>query len=119
MLTGYLFLFSPIAVAPQIMFMANPEPVPIGVSPQLTCTITAEPLANSSEIVRIMPNGQEQVLLRDDNPMDHREFMLIVTIRRVRFPQDDRALFQCRVTNANGVQVQSLTITVQGELHME
>ena len=100
-----------IAVTPQITFVADPPVVRVGQSVLLTCTIIAEPMANFSEIVCIMPSGEEISLISDNNPLGD---TLQYTFENATFPRDDRALFQCRAINANGEAVQNLTITVQG-----
>ena len=93
--------------------------VRVGGNLVLTCTIIAEPTANFSEIVRIMPNGEKNSLNSNNNPMGDRRFLLDFMFRNARFPQDDGAIFQCRATNANGEAARNLTITVQGELYIE
>ena len=108
-----------IAVTPQIDFTASPQRVPVGGSTLLTCNITAVPAANRLEIVRIMPNGEEDMVANVSNPMADREFQVEYRLRNVRFSQDNGTVFQCRATNAIGRQVQDLTITVQGEVYTE
>ncbi len=53
------------------------------------------------------------------NPAGEREFTLSYTFRNVKFPRDDRAVFECRSINANGPANVSITLTVQGELYIE
>ena len=84
----------------------------------LTCIVTAEPLANFSEIVRITSDGEE-VVANISNSMDDRTFQVAYLFERVRFPQDDGAMFECRSSNAKGPGAESITITVQGELYVE
>ena len=91
----------------------------VGRNALLTCTITAEPVATFSEIVRIMPSGENDSLSSSNNPMGDRQFLLRYTFENARFPEDDGAIFQCRATNANGDSARNLTITVQGELYIE
>ena len=108
-----------IAVTPQITFTASPPRVPVGESTLLTCTITAVPTANFSEIVRIMPDGDKEVIANVSNPMGDREFRVEYRLSNVRFARDNRAVFRCRATNNNGEEVEPLTIIVQGELYLE
>ena len=108
-----------IAVTPQINFVADRSMVPVGGNTQLTCTITAEPVANSSQIVRIMSNGDLVVEAEELNPDGVREFDVTYMFNRVNFPEDDGAIFQCRATNDNGLATQNITIIVQGELYIE
>ena len=84
----------------------------------LTCIVTAEPLANFSEIVRITSDGEE-VVANISNSMGDRTFQVSYLFERVRFPQDDGARFECRSSNANGPEAKSITIIVQGELYIE
>ena len=105
-----------IAATPQIDFVASPSTVPVGVNTLLTCTITAEPVANSSQIVRIIPNREPDVLAEELNPDGDREFQVTYMFNRVNFPDDNGAEFQCRSTNDNGLATQNIMITVQGEL---
>ena len=93
--------------------------VPVGGNPLLTCTVTAVPAANFSEIVRIFPGGREEVLTNATNPDDDREFSLAYSFANVKFPRDNGALFRCRATNANGPEEADVTIIVQGELYIE
>ena len=83
----------------------------------LTCIVTGEPLANFSEIVRITSDGEEQVA-NVSNSMGDRTFEVTYLFENVRFPQDDGAVFECRSSNANGPEAESITITVQGELYI-
>ena len=99
--------------------MASPNPVPRGGNPLLTCTVTAEPSANFSEIVRIFPDGKEELVANASNPTGMREFSVTYPFPSVRFPQDDGAVFECRSLNANGPEDESITIIVQGELYIE
>ena len=85
----------------------------------LTCTITAQPVANFSEIVRIMPDGDEVVVANQTNDAGDREFMVVYVFENPAFPDDDRAMFQCRATNDNGLAVEDVMIVVQGELYIE
>ena len=85
-------------------------------NPLLTCVVTAEPLANFSEIVRILPDGREEQVANISNPMGVREFQMTYTFMNVRFPRDDGAVFECRSSNANGPEAESITIIVQGEI---
>ena len=87
-------------------------------NPLLICIITAEPLANFSEIVRITSDGEE-VVANISNSMDNRTFQVTYLFERVRFPRDDGTMFECRSSNGNGPQATSITITVQGELYIE
>ena len=98
------------------MLEASPQPARVGATVQLRCTITAEPLANFSEIVRIVPNGEDDVLVNSSNPNDDRQFALSVTIIRPKFQQDNGAMFVCRATNANGPAEDDITIIIQGGL---
>ena len=84
----------------------------------LTCIVTAEPLANFSEIVRITSDGEE-VVTNISNSMGDRTFQGTYLFENVRFPQDDGAMFECRSSNANGLEAESITIIVQGELYIE
>ena len=115
----YFMLIWSIAVTPQINFMASPSMVPVDGNTLLTCTITAEPVANFSQIVRIIPNGEPAVLAEELNPDGDRKFELTYMFNRVNFPDDDGAEFQCRATNDNGLNTQNIMITVQGELYIE
>ena len=108
-----------IAVIPQIMFVASQPMVPVRGNTLLTCTITAEPTANSSQIVRILPDGEQIVVANGFNPNGDREFQVQYMFNRVRFPADDGAFFQCRSTNDNGPNATNLTIIVQGEPYIE
>ena len=100
--------------------MANPNPVEVTDNTILRCIVTAEPLANFSEIVRITSDGEEVVPVANvSNSMDERTFEVSYTFKRVRFPQDDRVMFECRSINANGPEAEHITIVVQGELYIE
>ena len=88
--------------------------VPVLGSTLLTCTITAEPVADSAQIVRNMANGEQVVVSNQTNPTGEREFQVTYMFNNVRFPEDDEALFQCQGTNDDGLATQNLTITVQG-----
>ena len=114
----YAYLVN-IAVTPQIMFTASPPRVPVGESTLLTCTITAVPAANFAEIVRILPSEEEEVVANASNPMGDREFQVEYRLKNMRFSRDNGAVFRYRATNANGEQVQDLTIIVKGELYVE
>ena len=107
-----------IAATPQIRFVASPSTVPVGRNTLLTCTITAEPAVNSSQIVRIIPNREPDVLAEEPNSDGVREFEVTYIFNRVNFPKDDGAEFQCRATNDNGLATQNIMITVQGELYI-
>ena len=98
--------------------MAEPNPVEVTESTTLRCIVTAEPLANFSEIVRITSDGEE-VVANASNSMDKRTFEVSYTFKSVRFPQDDGAMFECRSINANGLEAEPVTIIVQGELYIE
>ena len=113
-----MFVWS-IAVTPQIEFTADRLTVPAGGTTFLRCTVTAEPTANSSQIVRIMPNGQQMVVANQNNSDGERVFEVAFMFEKVRFQRDDGALFQCQATNDNGPAAGNLTITVQGELYIE
>ena len=93
--------------------------VPVRGNTILTCTITAEPVANSSQIVRIMPDGEQIVVANGSNPYGDRQFQVSYMFSGVRFPADNGALFQCRSTNDNGPNAVNLTIIVQGEPYIE
>ena len=84
----------------------------------LTCTTTAQPVANFSEIVRIM-DGDEVVVANQTNDAGDREFMVVYIFDNPAFPDDDGAMFQCRATNDNGLAVEDVMIVVQGELYIE
>ena len=115
-LIGCIFF---IVVTPQIVFVASPQSVPVCDNVLLICTITAEPLTNFSEIVRIMPNGEDDVLANSSNPNDLRRFSLSTMITRTKFQRDNGAMFVCRATNANGPGEDDITITVRGGLYIE
>jgi hypothetical protein len=113
------FSLYPFAVTPQIEFTTNPNPVAVNRDPILTCVVTAAPSANFSEIVRIFPDGGEDMVANMSNPAGEREFTLSYTFMNVRFPRDDGAVFECRSINANGpADPGRITITVQGELYI-
>ena len=92
--------------------------VPRGDRVTLRCTIIAQPMANFSEIVRIM-DGDEVVVANQTNDAGDREFMVVYVFESPSFPDDDGAVFQCRATNDNGLAVEYVTIVVQGELYIE
>ena len=110
------YIIYPFAVTPQIRFMANPHPVVVNMNTILTCVVTAETLANFSEIVRI---GDREVVANVSNSMDDRTFQGTHLFSTVRFPRDDGAIFECRSSNANGPEAVRITITVQGEFYIE
>ena len=93
--------------------------VPRGNRVTLTCTVTAQPVGNFSEIVRIMDDGEEIVLRNQTNDAGYREFMVVYVFENPRLQEDDGAVFECRATNDNGLAVVSVTIVVQGELYIE
>ena len=97
--------------------MADPLMVPRGQRVTLTCTITAQPVANYSEIVRIMDNGKQVVLDNQTNDAGDREFVVRTVLDNPAFPEDDGAVFECRAINDNGIAVENVTIVVQGELY--
>jgi hypothetical protein len=108
--------FYPFAVTPQIWFTANPNPVAVNGDTTLECVITAEPSTSFSEIFRIFPDGDEEMVTNVSNPTGDREFLLRYTFRRVRFPRDHQAMFECRSINAKGpADPLRITIIVQGE----
>ena len=96
--------------------MANPNPVEVTDNTILKCMVTAEPLTNFLEIVRITSDG-EKVVANVSNSMDNRTFQGTYLFPTVRFPQDDGAIFECRSSNANGPEAVRITITVQGEVY--
>ena len=98
------------------MFVVDPPMVPRGYRVTLTCTITAQPMANSSEIVRIMDNGDQIVLANQTDDVGIREFIVTYILENPAFPEDDGAVFQCRTTNDNGLAVENVMLVVQGEL---
>ena len=108
-----------VAVTPQIRFMASPNPVPENGDPLLMCIVTAEPSANFSEIVRILPDGGEELVANMSNPTGDRQFQVTSILMNVKFQRDDGATFQCRSLNANGPEAVNITIIVQGELYIE
>ena len=115
----FIFLSDWVAVTPQIRFTATPNPVPDRENLQLTCTVTAEPSANFSEIVRIFPDGSEELVTNASNPTGMREFQVAHPIPNVKFSRDNGAVFECRSLNANGPEDESITILVQSELYIE
>ena len=101
-----------------LMFVADPPMVPRGQRVTLRCTITAQPTVNFSEIVRIM-DGDEVVVANQTNDAGDREFMVVYVFENPAFPDDDRAMFQCRAMNDNGLAVENVTIIIQGELYID
>ena len=71
--------------------------------------ITAQLIANFSEIVRIM-DGDQVVVANQTNDAGDREFMVVYVFESPAFPDDDGAVFECRV--------ERVTTVIQGELYI-
>ena len=85
----------------------------------MTCTVTALPVANFSEIVRFSSlTGERMVVASDNNTAGDMQFILTHTFT-ANFPADDGALYQCLAVNDNGPNSDNVTIIVQGELYLE
>ena len=114
-----MFLCS-LAVTPVLSFVDNPLIVSVDEDNLLlSCTVTAEPLADSGQIVHIQDNGMEVVIATGNNTDSRRMFTVTGTVRRFRFPQDNGTVLQCRATNDNGPEMVNVTVVVQGELYLE
>ena len=82
----------------------------------LTCNITSiQPVVTSSQIVRIMANGDEAVVANGTFSMT-RTLQVSYMLNNVTFPEDDGAVFQCQANDTKELRVQNVTIIVQGEI---
>ena len=108
-----------VTVTPELEFAASPNPVREGGTPLLTCTITAVPAANFSEILRVRADGTEESVANVSNSADSREFAVTYPFANVRSPRDNGTVFRCRATNVNGDAQADVSITVEGELYIE
>lgn len=83
----------------------------------LTCNVMAVPVANFTEVVRLV-GGDRIQLVNDTNERMLTTFTVMYSFTPV-FPDDDGALFQCLSVNDNGVATGNSILTVQGEFYIK
>ena len=102
-------------VTPEVTFDNVTTPERMSVT--LTCTVTAVPEANFTEIVRFV-DGERIQLVNDTNERGMRSFTVTYSFEPL-FVDDNGAVFQCLSINDNGVATANSILTVQGGLYIE
>ena len=92
--------------------------VHVGQGVILRCIITAQPVANFSQIAHILDNGTQVIVATENNPNSDRSFTVVYLLRNPMFPEDDGAVYQCQAANDNGVAVLNVIIVVQGKFDL-